>query len=194
MVLVLARRWWVIALRGILGVLFGVAAISWPALTVQALVLLFGAYVLADGLVGVLLFATTGGPTRRPRWLLLLEGLAGVALGAVAFLWPAMTTTLLLYFIAAWAVLTGALEIGASALLRGHRGATLLALSGLASIALGALVFARPWVGAIAIASLVGAYALVFGGLLLALGLWLRAHRGRPWPGERDPGSPILVR
>lgn len=189
MLVIMARRWWVVALRGALGVVFGVAALALPELTVKALTLLFGAYVLSDGLVAVLLFARGTDPSRRPRWLLLLEASAGIALGLVTFLWPAITIALLLFLIAVWAIGTGALEIAASRVLRGHRGGALLGLSGVASTVLGAVILAQPELGALALAWLVGGYAIVFGALLVAFALWLRGQHGGRSPGGIDPRS-----
>ena len=106
----LARNWWVLALRGVIAVLFGLAAFVWPGITLAALVLLFGAYALVDGVFAVIA-ALTGRSGHERWWVLLLEGLVGVAAGVLTFVWPAITEFVLLYLIAAWAVVTGVIEV-----------------------------------------------------------------------------------
>src|SRR3954463_12198609 len=97
----LIRHWWVLALRGVLAILFGLIAFVWPGITLIALVLLFGAYALLDGLFA--LFAAAGAAGRHERWgALLLEGVAGIAAGVVTFIWPGMTALALAYVIAFW--------------------------------------------------------------------------------------------
>jgi uncharacterized membrane protein HdeD (DUF308 family) len=170
----LARSWWVIALRGVAGILFGLATFFWPEISLTALVLIFGAYALVDG---VLALATAIRRRGKDRWwLFLLEGLAGIAAGALTFLWPDITAIALLYVIAAWALVTGGFEIAAAIRLRKViRREWLLALIGLASVALGILLILFPGPGALALVLWIGAYALVTGVLLVALGLRLRS-------------------
>ncbi|MFO0574530.1 MAG: HdeD family acid-resistance protein [Polyangia bacterium] len=169
----LSPGWRALALRGALSIVFGVLALIWPGLTLATLVLLFGAYSLADGA-----FAIVAALRRHARsWPLVVEGAVGIAAGLGAFLWPGLTALALVYLIAAWAVVTGALEIAAAVRLRRViQGEWLLALSGVASIALGLLLMARPGLGALALVGLLAAYAIVFGGLLLGLALRLRAR------------------
>jgi uncharacterized membrane protein HdeD (DUF308 family) len=113
----LTRKWWLLALRGMVAALFGLAALVWPGVTLTALVLLFGAYALADGLLAL----SVSLPDRREfehGWALLLKGLAGIAFGVLIYPWPSVTAQALLYLIAAWAILTGAFEVVAAADLR----------------------------------------------------------------------------
>src|SRR5215216_2831266 len=117
MLSVLARNWWALVLRGVFAVLFGLAAFFWPAITLAALVLLFGAYALADGLFAVVA-AITGADRQTRWWALLLEGIAGILAATATVLWPGLTALALLYLIAAWAILTGVLEIVAAVRLR----------------------------------------------------------------------------
>src|SRR5580693_6245999 len=104
--LVLAGNWWALALRGLLAVLFGITAFVMPGLTLAALVLLYGAYALVDGVFAVV--ASLAGRTfGTPWWAMLIRGLLGIAIGIVTFVWPGITELALLYIIAAWAVVTG---------------------------------------------------------------------------------------
>lgn len=178
---VVARNWWVLVLRGVLGIAFGVFAILTPAAAVAALVLLFGAYALVDGLFNIVA-ALRDARGERGWWALLLSGVAGVLAGLAAFTAPALTALVLLYVIAGWAVLTGVLEITAAIRLRRTiTGEWLMALSGGLSIAFGVLVMLAPLAGALAVVLLIGAYALVSGLVLVALGIRLRSvARQRP--------------
>jgi uncharacterized membrane protein HdeD (DUF308 family) len=179
MIGLLARNWWVLALRGVLAILFGLAAIFWPGLTLVALVFLFGAYALIDG-IGALLVAVGGGSRVGSRWLLVLEGVVGILAGIAAFIWPGITAFVLLILIAAQAVVTGIFELVAAIRLRREiEGEWLLGLSGVASIIFGVLMFAFPGAGALAVVWLIGAYALVFGVLMLVLAFRVRGWRDR---------------
>ncbi len=171
----LAHNWWAVLLRGIAGILFGVATFFAPAISLAALVLLFGAYAFVDGIL-TLVSALRNRATNERWWVLLLEGLTGVLAGVVTFIWPGITALALLYLIAAWALITGALELAAAIRLRkviDHE--WLLVLSGIASIGLGVLLAMFPGAGALAVVLWIGAYALVFGVLLVALGFRLRS-------------------
>ena len=173
----LARNWWALALRGALAVLFGVMAWIWPDLTVRVLVLLFGAYALVDG-VFALYAAFTGAADRR--WALLFEAVVGIGAGIVTFVWPDLTALTLLYIIASWAVITGLFEIVAAVQLRREiEGEVFLALGGLLSILFGVVLIIFPGEGAIALAWLIGTYAIVFGIALIALGFRLRGLADR---------------
>ena len=185
----LTQRWWVVALRGVAAVIFGILALAWPAITLGALVLLFGAYALVDG-VCALWTAATGGPAasgRRP-WLV-LEGVAGVAAGIVAFVWPGITALALLAVIAAWAFVTGVLEIVAAVRLRREiEGEWLMVLSGVLSVVFGILLIINPAAGALAVTWLIGAYAIVFGAVLLGLATRLfRLRHHEPEPARSRP-------
>lgn len=173
----LARNWWAVFLRGAAGILFGVATFFAPQISLAVLVLVFGAYALVDGALAIVSAIRRRGTSDR-WWVLLLEGLVGVAAGLVTFLLPGITALALLALIAAWALLTGALEIAEAIRLRKViTGEWLLALGGIASIALGVLLVLFPGAGALAVVLWIGAYALFFGALLVALGLRLRSWR-----------------
>jgi uncharacterized membrane protein HdeD (DUF308 family) len=179
MVGILARNWWVLALRGVIGILFGLAAFVWPGITLRALVLLYGAFALVDGVFAVA-EAVVGGTKNLPWWALLLEGVAGIAVGLITFVAPIVTEVALIYLVAAWAVVTGVFEIVAAIRLRREiEGEWALALGGIVSVLFGLVVAARPVAGALAIAWMIGAYAIVFGVVLLVLAFRLRAWARR---------------
>jgi uncharacterized membrane protein HdeD (DUF308 family) len=173
----LARNWWLLALRGIAGILFGITAFVWPESTLAALVLVFGAYVFVDGIFAVV--AGIGMRRHMDRWwLIVLEGAAGIILGVLTFLSPDTTTLVLLTFIAAWSIVTGIFEIATAVRLRKLMpNEWLLILSGVVSIIIGGLLLAQPGAGAISIVWLLGAYALLFGILTLMLAFRVRGMR-----------------
>ena len=170
----LSRNWWLLALRGVAAILFGILAMVWPGVTLTFLVLLFGAYALADGLLAVVAALTNNAGERR--WWVLLEGLVGIAVAVLTFLWPGATAFSLLYLIAAWAILTGVLEILAAIELRREiSNEWFLILSGIASVILGVLLVLFPGAGALSVIWLIAAYAVVFGVLLVVLSLRVKS-------------------
>jgi uncharacterized membrane protein HdeD (DUF308 family) len=177
----LAKNWWSLVLRGILGIVLGVISFAWPAITLRALVLLFGFYALIDGVVNI--SGAMHAVATRERWgALLFEGIIGILAAVAAVGWPAITALALVYIIAAWAIIHGIAEIAAAVRLRRVvRGEWLLGLAGVVSILFGVLIAAAPLVGAVVIAIWFGAYAFVFGVMMLALGFRLRhLHHGIP--------------
>jgi uncharacterized membrane protein HdeD (DUF308 family) len=176
MLRVISRNWWLIVLRGVCAIVFGVLAWSQPGLTLATLVLLWGVFAFADG---VLAFsAAISGKAGTPWWALVLEGLVGLAAGIAAFFLPGMTTLVLLYLIAAKAIVAGVLEIVAAIQLRQEiHGEVWLALAGLASLAFGVMLIARPGLGALAVMWLIGLYAILFGIVLVALGFRVKSYK-----------------
>ena len=171
----LAKNWWVVLLRGVAGIIFGLATFFAPEISLTVLVLVFGAYAFVDGILALISAIRRRG-TRDHWWLLVLEGVMGVAVGALTFVWPDITALALLYLIAAWALVTGGLEIAAAIRLRKViTGEWLLVLSGIASVALGVILIFFPAPGALAVVLWIGAYALVSGALLIALSIRLRS-------------------
>jgi len=169
----LTRNWWAVVLRGVVAILFGLVALTLPGLTLEILVIFFGAYLLVDGVFTIVAAFTNR--TGQSWWVLLLEGLVDIAAGIVAFFSPRMATIVLVYIIAFWAIMTGFLEIGAAIQLRKEiKGELLLAFSGIVSIVLGILLLIFPVAGAVTVAWLIGGYAILFGVMLLSLGLRLR--------------------
>jgi len=170
----LSRNWWYFVLRGLLAIAFGVLALVWPLATLTTLVILFGVFALANGIFAVITGIASYGSKER-WWAELLVGVAGIIFGLLTLLWPGMTGLVLLYLIAAWAVVTGIFQISAAIRLRKViHGEWILILSGIISILLGLVLFAYPGAGAISMAWLIGAYAIVWGFLLIILGFRLR--------------------
>ena len=166
--------WRVLAIRGIAGVLFGIIALLMPGVTLTALTVLFGVYALISGLVS-LIAAFRAGHRYRLLSAFLVEGVIGILAAAATFMWPALTLLILLYLIAGWAVVSGVFEIIAAVELRRIiRREWLLVFAGIASILFGVLLFAEPGAGALVIALWLGAYALVFGFLILGLSFRVR--------------------
>jgi uncharacterized membrane protein HdeD (DUF308 family) len=171
----LSRHWWTLAVRGALAVAFGLAALIWPHITLRVLVWLYGFYAVVDGLLALAALLIGGRLASGRRSSLIFEGIIGIGVGAFTFLWPGITALVLLYLIAAWAVVTGLLEVVAAVILRRElHGEWLLALSGILSVAFGLLLAVRPGEGAIALVSLIGLFTIVFGVALLLLGARLR--------------------
>lgn len=177
MIVILKRNWWNYALRGLLAVLFGVgiciAAIVAPAVTLSLLVMVFGAYAIVEGLFALVAAARQYG---QEGWaLLLLEGLAGLVIGALAFLWTGISALVLITFIAAWALFTGILQISAALRMsKTMQGEWFLGLSGLVSMILGTLILVFPGIGAVGVMWFIGVYAVIFGFLMISLGFKAR--------------------
>ena len=175
MLVVYTSSWWALVLRGLAAIAFGVLAFVWPQITLTALVFLWGAYALVDGAFAIAAGVKSHGDNKR-WWVLLLEGILGVAAGLVAFLVPGITALALLVLIAAWAMVTGAFEIAAAIQLRKYiKGEWLLALAGIASVLFALALLFNPAAGALALVWLIGAYSIVFGVLLIILGVRLHS-------------------
>jgi uncharacterized membrane protein HdeD (DUF308 family) len=171
-----AQYWWLIALRGALGILFGIVALVMPVATILALVLLFAAYMLVDG--GFALYTAYQASRQRKKWgLMLLQGLANVAIGIVAVLWPGLTVLAFVILLAAWTIVSGCLQLAAA--FRVDKGRWWLALGGVASLVFGVLLIAAPLVGAVVLTWWIGAWAIVFGAFLLVAAFRLRSRHGR---------------
>jgi len=173
----LGKNWWAVALRGAAALIFGILTALWPDITLTALVLLFGSFAIVYGVFNIITAVRRQRGERR-WWAFLIEGLVSVAVGAATLVMPDLTELALVYVIAAWAILTGILEIAAAIMLRRHtRGERWLALAGVLSVAFGAVLAIWPGVGALALVLWIGAYAIVVGILLIALGFKLRRLR-----------------
>jgi len=170
----LGRNWWLLLVRGLVAIVFALLTWAQPGVSLAALVLVFGIYVLADGLLGVW-SAIAKRRDNRHWWLLLLWGLVGIVVGVMTFIMPGITGLVLLMYIAAWAMITGVLQIVAAIRLRKEiKGEWLMILSGLVSVAFGVLLFLQPGAGALAVAWIIAAYAFIFGVLMVLLAFKVR--------------------
>ena len=170
----LGRNWWLLLVRGLVAIVFALLTWAQPGVSLAALVLVFGIYVLADGLLGVW-SAIAKRRDNRHWWLLLLWGVVGIVVGVMTFIMPGITGLVLLMYIAAWAVITGVLQIVAAIRLRKEiKGEWLMILSGLVSVAFGVLLFLQPGAGALAVAWIIAAYAFIFGVLMVLLAFKVR--------------------
>ncbi len=175
----LARNWWVMALRGVCAILFGLIAFLMPGITIATLVLLFAAYMLVDGVVAIV--SGIRAATRRERWWpFILEGVVDLLAGAIAIVAPIATVLAFVWLCAAWAVVSGAMMIAAAFRLRATHGKWWLGFGGLVSIIWGGLLFVAPVAGAVVLTWWIGAYALFFGGSLLVLAFRLRRRHQEP--------------
>jgi uncharacterized membrane protein HdeD (DUF308 family) len=179
MVDMLARNWWAVLVRGIAALIFGIWAFLWPGATGLALVILFGAYAFVDGifaLISAIRAAETG-----QRWVAFaFEGIVGLVIAAITFFDIGLAAIAFYITIAIWAIVTGVLELIAAVELRKViPNDWLLVLGGICSLAFGALMIAFPLAGALTVIWLIGAYAIVFGVVMIGFSMRLRAHHHR---------------
>lgn len=171
----LAKNWWVFVLRGVLAILFGIGAFAMPGITLAALIMLYGAYALFDGIVAAIAAFTQRKPGEGFPWSVLLIGLAGIAAGIVTFMYPGLTALVLLYLIAAWYIVRGIFEVLVAIQLRKEiQGEGWLIAAGILSVVFGVFLFARPGAGALAVIWLIGMFAILFGIITIMLGLKLK--------------------
>ena len=174
----LARNWWLIALRGVLGVIFGVIALVMPVATILALILLFSAYMVVDGAIAI--YAAIRAARKQEGWgFPLFQGIASLAAAAIAFMWPSLTVVAFVLLIAAWSIVSGCLMLAAA--MRTEQARWWLVLGGAAALLYGILMIVAPLSGAVVLTWWLGAFALVFGAALIILSLKLRSrYSGRP--------------
>lgn len=177
MIEALKRYWWVPVIRGICGIVFGIIAFAYPGLALTTLVLLFGAWVLIDGVFRIV--GATAGRASDPDWgFHLIIGILGIVVGVLTFRSPGITALALIIYIAAWALMVGAAEIALAIKLRREmKGEWFLIFMGLASIIFAALLLWNPGPGALALLWLIASYAIVFGVLAIIFGFRLRSLR-----------------
>ncbi len=169
-----SKYWWAVLLRGIFAVIFGVLAFGWPGETLAAMIILFGAWALVDGIFA-LANAFSRWEERDDRWPLFLEGVLGVVIGVITLTAPAVTEVALLFYIIAWSLATGVLKIvGAVRLRHEIQGEFWLILSGIASIVFAFVLSFYPAAGFLGLVWAISTYAIIFGAFQIALGLKLR--------------------
>jgi uncharacterized membrane protein HdeD (DUF308 family) len=169
----LALDWWAVALRGVLAIVIGLVALFMPVVAIASLIYLFAAYMLIDGVLAVV--AATRAMGRHGHWgLLLVEGIADLAAAAVAMAWPLITIEILIYLMAGWAIATGAFMLVATSRHPTHQGQWPMRIGAVISILWGFLLLFAPLLGALVVTWWIAAYALFFGGALLAMAYRLR--------------------
>jgi uncharacterized membrane protein HdeD (DUF308 family) len=173
MVHALAKNWWMLLLRGVAAIIFGVLTFAWPGMTLLTLIMFYGAFALIDGVLAIVAAITGGAPA--PRWWLAIVGLLGIATGLVVFMMPGLTALVLLYFIAGWAIATGVFQIiGAIRLRKEIDDEWYLILGGLISVLFGIGVMMAPGAGALALLWVIGIYAVVIGVIMVGLAFRLK--------------------
>ena len=171
----LARNWWLLLLRGIAAIVFGIIAVAWPGLTLLTLIIVYGVFALSDGVIAIV--AAIIGDAPGERWWLALVGILGIVAGVLTFMWPGITALVLLAVIAGWAVAIGVAQIiGAIRLRKEIDNEWLLILSGIISVLFGAGIMVHPGAGALAVVWVIGLYAIVAGVLYIGLALRLKRH------------------
>jgi len=172
---ILSRNWWVMLLRGLIAIGFGVLTLVQPTISLAALVLVFGIYVMADGILEVW-HGIAGRREYEDWWILLLGGLAGIGIGILTLVAPGVTTLVLMLYIAVWAVVRGILEIVMAIRLRREiAGEGWVILGGILSVAFGVLLMAQPGASAITLVWVIGVYAVIFGLIMVFLSFRARS-------------------
>lgn len=172
----LARNWWAVLLRGLVAIALGILTLWMPAVSLASLVLVFAAYMLADGVLGIV--AAVRAARRHERWgWLVLEGLLDIGAGVAALAWPGLTIIVFVALVAAWAIVSGGVMVLAAFRFNRRDGRWLMGLAGVLSVAWGVLLAFAPVSGALVLTLWIGAYALLFGITLIVLSLRLRSQR-----------------
>ena len=162
----LHRSWWLLLLRGIIAVAFGVATFVWPGISLVSLILVYGIYAVADGILALIAAIRGGGVA--PRWWLALGGIASLVAGALAFVWPGLTALVLVYLIGFWSIMRGVMEIvGAIRLRKEIANEWTLGAAGALSVIFGLILVFAPGAGALGLLWLIATWAILFGLLMI---------------------------
>ena len=171
----LAKNWWLLLIRGLCAIVFGILTFVWPGITLLTLVLFYGAFVLADGILAIA--AAIQGSKDAPRAWLIVLGLLSVAAGVLTFVWPGITALVLLLLIAGWSIAIGVMQIyGAIKLRKEIDNEWWLIAGGVLSVLFGVILVVQPGAGALALLFVIGAYAIVYGIIMVIFSLKLRGH------------------
>lgn len=172
----LAQNWWVVLLRGMLGIAFGLVAIMMPGVTLLSLALVFSVYMFVDGVLAITMAIREA--RHGERWLTLAaEGLLRIGVAILAYVWPLLTILAFVYIVAVWSIISGAMLVSASFKLHESHGRIWLGVGGVLSVLFGLLLMAAPPMGALIMTLWVGIYATIFGAALVMLAFRLRIHR-----------------
>src|SRR6516162_5259764 len=173
----LAENWWLLLLRGLASIAFGVIAFLWPGITLVALTYLFGIYAIVDGLAALWAAFNLSGQAGPRLWLGLSGGVSILA-GIVAFVYTGMTALVLLVLIAVWAIIIGVLQLYAAIQLwKFIDNDWWLILSGLLSVVFGVVLIAFPSTGALALIWVIAWFALIFGCMFVGLAFELKKFK-----------------
>jgi uncharacterized membrane protein HdeD (DUF308 family) len=179
----IASHWWVPLVRGLIAIAFGIVVFAYPISAIGTFVIIFGAFAFADGVLGIFQALRFAHPSSGRWWLQLLSGAAGIIVGLITLLYPAITALVLGYFIAAWAIVTGGFEIGAGLRLRKDvPGELFFIAAGILSVVLGVVLFLVPLAALLAWVWIVATYALISGVLLCMLAFRLRGLGSKTAP------------
>jgi uncharacterized membrane protein HdeD (DUF308 family) len=168
------KNWWAVLVRGLAAIVFGIIALAWPHITITALLIIFGVYVIVIGMFSLASSVVLAREGRRWRGAV-IRGVLEIAIGVVLFVWPHVTAVVLLFIIAIWALATGIIELIAAGLLVWFPVIRwVMAIAGAISIAFAIVAFASPSTGAVALSWLIGLYALFFGASLVLVAIWMK--------------------
>lgn len=182
----LAQNWWALAIRGVAAILFGLIALFAPGITLLTLALFFSAYLLVDGVFGIV--SAVRAAQRNERWgLLLAEGVLNLLMGVIALLFPVAVVGAFVLITAFWSLLTGGLMLAAAFRLKLDHGRWWMVLSGVVSILFGLALVIAPVIGAVVLTWWFGGYAIAFGAFLLVLAFRLRNQKGTGASGTTGP-------
>jgi uncharacterized membrane protein HdeD (DUF308 family) len=172
----LAANWWLVMLRGVLAVIFGTIALIVPVATMLALLLIFAAYMLADGVLAIV--SAVRNARKGERWgFMIFQGVLGIAVAAVTVVWPGITLIAYVLLVAAWALVSGTLMIAGAPRLNEEYGRWWLVIGGILAIVWGVLLIIAPLIGALVMTWWLGIWAIIFGVTLIAVGFRLRSHQ-----------------
>lgn len=172
----LAQNWWAVALRGVFAIIFALIAFFWPGATLLSFAIFFSAYMLVDGVFGII--SGIRAASNNQRWgLLILEGLLNIVVGVIAFLMPGLTIVFFVTLLAVWSLITGILMIVAAFKLNPEYGRGWLIFSGIVSVLFGVALLVAPLIGAVVLTWWLGAYAMFFGIALIILAFKLRSRK-----------------
>ena len=171
------KHWWQVAVRGLIALLFGILLLVWPGVSLFVFAIFFGAFAFVDGIFTLVAAVNYKAGAGQRAWLF-VRGILGIIVGIVTFFWPAITELALVFLIGAWALVTGIMELNFAFRSVRETGAKwLFAVSDILSIILGILLLVRTIAAIIVMIWAIGAYAIIAGIVLIALGFWLRSQK-----------------
>ena len=170
----LAKMWWLLALRGVFAILFGIVILAWPALTIEVLVIIYGVFALVGGILSMIIGLFTIGKYSN-WWVMFLEGVLGFIVGGIVLKWPAISLLLLVVIIGLWAIISGIIQIITAIFVRQEiKNEWLMGLSGLISLLFGLVILSWPISSIIVVSWLIGFYALLLGIFLIVFGFQIK--------------------